>query len=255
MAYKPPVAKGSYGTNGQVKIVKIENGKVYFYFREQTKEGLLEPVKMSPIKVEDCLPVAKTGVWAANLSTNKDKLFSLRPLSGMYDGKFKEFLAPKDEPPAPKMSGGKPEYQHLIFNPLFVLTSPDVEGMIVKYQWGLDYAFVDWVDAEGNHIVGYGKQLEKSTHMQKVDEFMTLTGIWDRGAMKWQENILPMMQKRALDADKPLRIIVKDSFVDTLMADQSSNFDENEDDKLSNDGVEEQQYRTAEGETGTDREP
>lgn len=220
--YKPPVAKGSWGTNGQVKIAKVENGKVYFYFREQTKEGLLESVKMNPIKEEDCFPVAKLGIWAATLSTNKDKLFSVRPLSGMFDGRFKEFSAPKDEPPAPKMSGGKPEWQHLIFNPLFVLTSPDVAGMIVKYQWGLDYAFVDFVNDTGDHIVGYGKQLDKSTHMQKVDEFMTLTGIWDHGALRWKDNILPDMQKRAIEANKSLRIIVKGSYIETLLADQSS---------------------------------
>lgn len=228
MTYKPPVSKGSWGTNGQVKVAKIENGKVYFYFREQTKEGLLEPVKMTPIKVEDCLPVAMVGVWAATLSTNKDKLFNLRPIQGVYPAKFVEFSAPKDEQPSPKMSGGKLEWQHLVFSPLFVLTREDVKGMIVRYQYGLDYAFTMFNAEDGTQIAGYAKRLDRSPHMQAVDEFMQLTGIWDRGAMKWQENLLPVMQRRALDADKSVMVYLDDGYIKNLIPDASGAFDEEE---------------------------
>ena len=73
MTYKPPVAKGSFGTNGQVKIVSIENGKVKFMFREGDKDGNFGETLKLLIKEENVHPVAKVGEWACNLSSNKDR--------------------------------------------------------------------------------------------------------------------------------------------------------------------------------------
>jgi len=232
MAYKPPAAKGNFGTNGQVKIVEVADGKVKFMFREQDKDGNFGETLKLLVKVEDCHPVALVGTWACNLSSNKDRLYNVRPIQGVFPAHFKEFRAPKDEQPLPKMSSGKIEFQHLIFRPLFELTRDDVKGMLVEYQWGLDYNFTEFDDAEGNKIVGYSKSLDKSTHTQKLNEFMESVGIWDRGAMKWQENLLPIMQRRALDANKKLLVHIKNGNIENLIPDMSN--ETFEDDKLEN---------------------
>jgi hypothetical protein len=228
MTYKPPVAKGNFGTNGQVKIVEVADDKVKFMFREQDKDGNFGETLKLKVKVEDCHPVALVGTWACNLSSNKDRLYNVRPIQGVFPAHFKEFRAPKDEQPSPKMSSGKPEFQHLVFRPLFELTRDDVKGMLVEYQWGLDYNFTLFPDVADGKIAGYSKSLDKSTHTQKLNEFMEACGIWDRGAMKWQENLLPTMQKRALDANKQVLIHVEKGSIKALIPDQSSDFGDRE---------------------------
>ena len=224
MTYKPESVKGSFGLYGQVKIIAIENGKVKFMFREQDKTGNFGETLKLKVKVEDCLPVAKVGTWAAQLSSNKDKLYQVRPINGVFPGKFVEFVAKKDQPPSPTMSSGKPEFQHLIFRPLFILTRDDVAGMRVGYRWGLDYSFV----AGADDFVKYGKQLDRSVHMQEVDEFLTLTGVWDKGAMNYNDNLLPFFQRRALEANKTLLIHVENGYIKALIPDMSNEtFEEN----------------------------
>ena len=227
-AYKPPVAKGSYGTNGQVKIVAVENGKVKFMFREQDKDGNFGETQKLIVKEEDCHPVAKVGTWSCNLSTNKDRIYNLRPITGVFPAKFKEFRARKDEQPTPQMAGGK--FPHLVFRPLFELTRPDVAGMVVEYQWGLSYNFQEFPNEEDGKpsIVGYSKDIDKSTPTQALHEFMEVCGIWEKGPMAWQDNLLPKIQKRALDAAKSFLIHVENGYVKVLIADQSSAFSETE---------------------------
>jgi hypothetical protein len=232
--YKPPVAKGSYGTNGQVKIVSVENGKVKFMFREQDKDGNFGETQKLIIKEEDCHPVAKVGTWACNLSTNQDRIYNLRPISGVIPAKFKEFRSRKDEAPTPQMTGGK--FPHLVFRPVFELLQKDVEGMLVEYQWGLSYNFQEFPNEEDGKpsIVGYSKDITKSEPTQALNEFMEVCGIWERGPMAWQDNLLPKIQKRALDAAKTFMIHVEKGYVKVLIADQSSAFEDNSED----DGVE-----------------
>jgi len=235
-AYKPPVAKGSYGTNGQAKVVSVENGKVKFMFREQDKDGNFGETLKLIIKEEDCHPVAKTGTWACNLSTNQDRIYNLRPINGVIPAKFKEFRSRKDEAPTPQMTGGK--FPHLVFRPVFELIRPEVEGMLVEYQWGLSYNFQEFPNEEAGKpsIVGYSKDITKSEPTQALNEFMEVCGIWERGPMAWQDNLLPKIQKRALDADaaKTFQVSLKNGYVDILIADQSSAFEDNSED----DGVE-----------------
>jgi hypothetical protein len=231
--YKPESVKGSFGLYGVVKIFSIENGKVKVAFYETDREGNLSEATIKVfIKAEDCFPVAKVGTWSAQLSSKHDKLYQIRPTSGVFPGKFKEFVSKKDQPPMPTMSGGKIEFQHLIFRPLFVLNREDVKDMVVGYQYGLDYAFA--TDESG--LVKYGKQLDRSTHMQDVDDFLTKVGVWDKGEMKYSDNLLPHFHRRAVDADKSLMIHVEKGFVKTLISDMS---DESFDDHIGADGIEE----------------
>lgn len=228
MTYKPESIKGSFGLYGQVKIVAVENGKVRFMFREQDKSGSLGETLKLLVKVEDCLPVAKIGTWAAQLSSDKCKLYQVRPINGVFLGKFVEFVAKKDQSPSPTMSSGKPEFQHLICRPLFVLTPDNVANMKVGYRWGLDYSFAEGADG----FVKYGKQLDRSTHMQEMDEFLTLTGVWDKGAMKYSENLLPYFARRALEANKSVLIHVENGYIKALIPDMNNETFEEE--KLDN---------------------
>ena len=59
------------------------------------------------------------------------------------------------------MTGGK--FPHLVFDLVFELTSKDVEGMLVEYQWGLAYNFQEFPNEEEGKpsIVGYSKDIDK----------------------------------------------------------------------------------------------
>lgn len=244
MNYTPPFEKKRYGTYGQVQIKKIEDGICYVLFCQtnskgivelnpETKMPVIEPLKLK-IKVDDCLPVARKGDWVVKLSDDKTKLYNVRPINGVFPAKFKEFVSQKDQPPSPTMSGGKQEWQRLVFKPLFALTGKGFEGMVVGYQWGLDYLFETVVDEQGRSVMGYSKDLTKSTHMQETHEFLLLTGILEKGPIKATDNYLPVFQRRALDANKSLLLHVENGHIKALIADQSSAFEDNSED----DGVE-----------------
>jgi hypothetical protein len=220
---------------GQVNIVQIKGDKVHAYWRDVDFDGKvlldadkkpLEPKELPTLKVENCLPVCKVGKWMATLSG--DRLYNLRPISGVFPGHFKEFIASKDAAPSPKMTKG--QYPHLVFGPLFELDREDVQGMVVGYRYpGLRFNFEPFEREDGKSIVGYSVfDISKSPATMQLDEFMRVTGITDFGDMPWTDNPLPMFQKRALKANKSILIHVENGSIKSLIPDQSSAFSETE---------------------------
>ena len=61
---------------------------------------------------------------------------------------------------------------------------------------------------------------------------MEVVGIWDRGPMAWQENLLPKMHKRAVEAAKSFLVHVEKGYVKVLITDQSSAFEETSQEEL-----------------------
>lgn len=238
--YRPPVSKGSFGVSGRVKIVDISDGRAKVAFFAADDKGMYTPEPTDKIYIDEVniFPVARTGQWMGRLSDKKDKLFDLRPVSGVYEGVYKEFVAKKDTLPEPyKMTtqfGDK-----YIFRPLFVLTAKEVEGMIVGYQWGLAYNFKEFPNPEEGKpsVAGYSKNYEKSPPTRMLDDFMCKTGAWDKGAMAWQENLLPKIHRRLVEVNRHVLIHVENGYIESLITLQDNKFSD-EEEKVS-EGVEE----------------
>lgn len=238
--YRPPVSKGSFGVNGRVKIVDISDGRAKVAFFAADDKGMYtpEPTDKLYINEVDIFPVARVGQWMGRLSDKKDKLFDLRPVSGVYEGMFKEFLAKKDMLPEVYRRTTQYGVQET-FRPLFILTADNVAGMIVGYQWGLTYNFKEFPNPEEGKpsIVGYSKNYEKSPATRVLDDFMCKTGAWDKGAMVWQENLLPKIQRRITDIGRHVLIHIENGYIESLITLQDNKFSD-EEEKVS-EGAEE----------------
>ena len=97
-------------------------------------------------------------------------------------------------------------------------------------------------------MVGYSHP--KSKYTQTLAEFLDITGVWEKGAMKFVPNVLPLLQKRILAAAKQFFVIVKASpntgspFIDTFYAPIQDDFDDEVDEPEE---VEEEQDDFSEG--------
>lgn len=219
MSYVPPSRNTSGGNYqyGQAKIQISQDGKkvrVLFKNNEgETSEHVLDRA--------DCPETVRPGVWIVSMGEKFDKLFSLRPIQGVFNAVFHDMVREKDKPPVPQTKigkskdGGTFEYQY--FRPLFCIVDGPADGLVVGYKWGLHYEFDAQVDDNGREVVGYSKSLSKSTHVQDLHKFLTAVGVWDDGAMPYKPNVLPMVYQRAKKAGKQVQLVVVDGNIDSIV--------------------------------------
>jgi len=207
-AYKPPVIKTGSGPTGMAKVQFSSDGKavrVTFADTEVYSKPLV-------IKRENCPDNLKPGDWYIGLSANKDTIRSWRPVNGMFKAKVQKFTSQPDKPPVPQVH---PQWDYQYFTVLFELIAPnDVKGCIVPNNYR--YHFGEFNDEDGKSIVGYTHN--KSKYTPQLVDFLEATGAWDRGAIAYKDNILPIVEKRILKADRVINLVLKDGWVNTIFA-------------------------------------
>ena len=189
--------------------------------------------------------------WYIRLNNSEDGIYSISPQSGMFTGKVQKFSSSENSPPVPKLiervsSEGKP-YSYLQFIALIEIVDGDKSciGMVMPYY--LRYNF-----AEKKETDEYGKKGEaeytdwgsaSAKHTPKLDEFLVIAGAWDAGPVKFEDNILPKLQKRISKVSKTFKFVVKNGWIDTLYADSSTQID-NDDDPFWEEDAEEKPKKT-----------
>ena len=200
MAYRPK-RTSSYerGASGVAKVLLSNTGKSA---KVKFKTGEEFTVKEFPENLTK-------GVWFVQMTGNEDGIFSFRPVSGVFQGKVDKFVSGEGEPPTPKTSKGKFPFEYFVV--ILSITEPEkAKGIEVPFI--LRYKFDAVEDDSGNKVTG----IQGGKYGDLLDEFLLLSGAWDRGALKWKSNVLPDIEKRILHADKSFGFVMKEGYVDSL---------------------------------------
>lgn len=207
-AYKMPVIKTGGGPTGVAKVVFSSDGKaVKVTFVDSEVYG-----KPIVLKRDNCPDNLRPGEWYIGLNANKDEIRSWRPVNGMFKAKVQKFTSQPDKPPVPQVH---PQWEYQYFTVLFELISPkDVKGCIVPNNYR--YHFGQFTNEDGKEIVGLTHN--KSKYTPQLADFLYATGALDRGDIAYKDNILPILEKRILKADKVVNIVLKDGWVNTIFA-------------------------------------
>jgi len=224
MVYRPPAKTSDFGTKGLARVAlnnpdssKATKAKVTFY---NEQDGTV--IKQHIVDIKDCTDEVKeyicSGEFVVNMSKDGDKIFSIYPYNGMFEGKVVGFSAKKDQPPSPYTYVGKDQkgkqYSYLFFVVNIGIASPsEFKGMQVPCF--LRYNFEEY-DLEVNGVVRKATRYSttmKSKHTVFLDEYMGVTKSWDAGPIPYSDNILPKLEQRALRAEASFKFIVKKGFL------------------------------------------
>lgn len=226
MAWKPKrSASTDFNNTSGIAKVQVKGNKVGVWFTETNKKFVF--------KAGDCPDNIQDGEWFVSLSNNDDGIWAFRPVKGHFKGKVTKFAAQEGEAPTPKVrqvsftkeNGKKVEYEYEYFTAIISISEPKrFAGIDVPYT--LRYNFQEGDEFEGKPVVEYSHG--KSKYTDQLDDFMEITGAWDRGPMVYEDNILPALEKRILREGKQFQFIVKNTWVDNIFPDSA--FGEDEDD-------------------------
>jgi len=224
MAYRPPAKVSEYiGERGLAKVALNGN-------KSKAKVVIVETGKEFVVSVKDCSKEVqeyiKSGEFVVSMSNDGDKIYSMYPYNGMFEGKVAKFSSKKDQPPAPLTKIGQNQqgqtYSYLFFVVMIEIASGEFKGMQVPLFLRYNFEAYDVeVRGETKKATRYNKTIEKSKHTAFLDEFMEVAGIWDAGAIPFSDNVLPKLEQRALRAAKTFKFIVKKGFLDTFYQETS----------------------------------
>jgi hypothetical protein len=207
--YKPPKVKTNSGLYGAATIeLGMSKGKpqAKITFVDGDNEG-----KVFYIPKDKCPTYVQKGRWSVNLSSDGKELRRMSPINGRFRGKVAKFAAAKGKEPAPFTQTNTFEgktFSSDVFTVILEFTDAKCKGMQTAYR--LNYNFAE---AEGG-VVGISHL--KSKYTRHLERFLDVSGAWDKGEMKYVDNVLPNFEKRILRAAKEFDIQMVDGWVDAL---------------------------------------
>lgn len=201
MAYRPKTVQSAY-KRGDSGIAKVQmNGKkdkAKITFEQDGKEVI----------TSDFPEGMKAGTWFITMNSEDTKVFSYRPVSGVFTGKVQKFVAREGQDPAPQTHIGK-DWSYQYFTVLLEINKGENKGIVVPCM--LRYHFAE-AEEDEKKVVAFSQPRSKYTPI--LTEFCDVTGVWEHGPMLFKDNLLPMMQKRILNANKEFQFIMKKGYVD-----------------------------------------
>jgi hypothetical protein len=204
MAYKPQTLKSQYkrGDNGTAAVkMSPDRSKAKVIFEESGIEFVTTdfPKGMRP------------GKWFVTMDGDNKKVFSYRPINGVFVGKVQKFVARDGDIPTPQTHIGK-DWNYQYFTVLLEITQGDNKGLGIPCM--LRYHFAE-AQEEEKSVVAFSHPKSKYTPM--LIEFCECAGVWDRGIMPYKDNVLPLIEKRVLHAAKEFQFVMKAGWVDSFI--------------------------------------
>jgi hypothetical protein len=202
--YKIPKISSGGSTSSIVTIQmkKDKPGLVRIVFEDETARIL---------KRDDCPENVRPGTFMVRLDEAKTKMYNLYPANGMFEFTVDSFVSEKDQEPKPKTTvNAQWNYQYFVV--LLKITKGDFAGMKVPYL--LRYHFGEYIDpTSGEGVVGLTHLRSKYT--PQLEEFLEVTKSMEK-PIKYVDNVLPILQKRALAAATTFKGVVKGGYINTL---------------------------------------
>lgn len=235
MTYKPPVKKASV-IRGRAEFKLTKDGKVA-QFTLNYKDGKNQESMVRRISVGDLPDTIQAGLKAGiknlwiTVNAEGDKVFSGYPLNGIVTAKFGGIPHREGEVPSYKTNIGKfGEFRSWVA--LHEVTEGPFEGEKITHF--LPYNF-DGVTVDGERVTAYSKDLEKSKPTAELHRVMEVTGVWEKGSIKWKDtdgdlyNILPKLEARALEQAKAgakYQLVLEDGNIVNIIPLSSGLFDD-----------------------------
>jgi hypothetical protein len=187
--------RGEAQVKGDKKTIKlrfVESGNIHTFRRTR------QTAKLRP------------GRWYVALSSDETEIWAFNPWSGQFTAKVSRFAAKEGEKPVPKVTEGK-DWTTVNFTVILEIVEPKkLSGVEIPHF--LKYNFRE-TSENGKPAVGLAS---KGSRTQQLAEFLDITGAWNRGPMKWMDNVLPAFEKRILHEAVEFNMIVKNGRIDTL---------------------------------------
>jgi hypothetical protein len=218
MAYQPQrkMVSSSYGPSGKAMITIHPDGK---RVRVQLKSDDGNVTEYA-IKRDQCPEALMNGVFFVQLSEQKNKIMGVRPWDGVFAVHTDKFAAKEGQPPIPKHNE---KFNYYYFTVMLEITDGAEKGMQIPLT--LRY----WFDGADEMINGSMKKalcLEfhpKSKYMPHLVDYLDVAGVWESGPMPYKDNVLPMLEKRALAAGKHFNVVMKAGYVQSILGTNKSN--------------------------------
>lgn len=154
----------------------------------------------------------KTGTWFLRMNMQLTEIKSATPLNGDYTCKFVGFAHRDGEAVAPKNEKAywADEETKPFFTMLWRVVEGDYAGATITYKVQYDYFIpaMEVINDKPYQVVRVKWFSKKpSKHSKAINGFLDALGLAEK-PLQWSDNILPALQKRALDATKNGKLAV-----------------------------------------------
>jgi len=164
-------------------------------------------------KTNDTVPsYIQNGTFFVKLSSGKNKIESMRPISGTLRGKVKNFVAKEGEQPVPRTRvGNYGPYE--VFSVILSITKPEkYNGMEVYLE--MPFKFTP-VMVDGTEVTAIPASKSKSVEL--LDNFVMATKATSKSHIPYSDNPLPTLEKYILRADAEFEWTMKDGWVAAIL--------------------------------------
>lgn len=215
MAYTPPTAPPAYDKIQAPGLVQIKDNEVLVMLFEPEKD-----VKKFRISRDKCPSYVKKSrskddYWMLDVAANGSRMNSQRPMDGMFDVRVKEFAHRNNADPQIRINQ---QYGSKSFVVILEILSGYEKGMTIPFILPFFFAPVEeMVNDQKFTVVGWENH-PKSSKMPILQDWAKYTGLFERGPIKWSDNVLPVFAKRVADNNRGFRVVLKDGWVTSLMS-------------------------------------
>lgn len=242
MAYKPPTFETKFSNvYGQAKILGVGKNQIKLVFRESKGKGESGKTENLIIKKDNAPEYVQKGIFHVSMDSDRTQIFNMRPGTGMFTVKVQKFVANEDQPPTPKTkeyTGTNGKFTIQSFAVILEITDGDYKGMEIlynlRYSVSEEIPMYDWVEMK---VKGKEKRVlahpnSRSKYLAQLIEFENVTGVWEKGPIfftpTYSDNVLPVLEKRILEADREFNVVLKDGWVDTIYQEMQDDFEDEE---------------------------
>jgi hypothetical protein len=219
MTYTPPKVQvtGARGPQG-ISDVLLHPSKplVRIVMRHKDKNGVNseETFTLNLSEQEDAVKkLIQSGSFYVSLNSDEKKMYSIRPVKGVYKVRVRKLAAEENKEPAPKTNTTF-ETPYDYWMAILEIVEGKEKGM--QFPLILRYWFEEVVK-DGKSIVALEFHPKSPKHGPMLEEFLKEFGVWDYGEMSYKDNILPEIQKRLVSAKKVVQVVVKDGWIDSIL--------------------------------------
>jgi len=165
----------------------------------------------------------------------------------MYSVQVKEFTHAEGESPTPKTrevqgKAGQKGWKYEYFTVILQIVEGEEAGMEIPYtlrfsQNDTSFYMPFPTTIKGKEVEVLGHPISKSKYMSQLEEFEDVTGLWKKGPIAYQDNPLPIIEKRILGENQKFKIVMKNGWIDTIYQELQDDFgsDLEDDEEADND--------------------
>jgi len=150
----------------------------------------------------------QSGEWFVTINSERTEVKNWRPANGRVRAYFEKFVAKKDQKPTPMTH---PQYGNRYFQAVFNIVEPkQFAGCTIANTF--QYFFTE-VQENEKSLLGFENH-PKSKYMKPLVDFLDVCGMWEKGAIQYSDNVLPVLERRGKNAHKLIEFNIANGWMD-----------------------------------------